>query len=77
VPVPDPALADRVPFGRGGTLEAIVFVSGGVRLALEIVASRVLAPYSGNSIYVVHPPNPAPYLILTGVSPRHPERSEG
>jgi spermidine synthase len=38
----------------GGTfiLEVIVFTSGGVLLALEIVASRVLAPFFGNSIYV-------------------------
>ena len=33
-------------------LELIVFISGGVLLALEIVASRVLAPFFGNSVYV-------------------------
>ncbi|MDR7463800.1 MAG: fused MFS/spermidine synthase [Armatimonadota bacterium] len=33
-------------------LEVIVFTSGGVLLALEIVASRVLAPFFGNSVYV-------------------------
>jgi spermidine synthase len=33
-------------------LEIIVFTSGGVLLVLEIVASRVLAPFFGNSVYV-------------------------
>src|SRR3972149_582455 len=33
-------------------LELIVFISGGVLLALEIWASRVLAPFFGNSVYV-------------------------
>lgn len=35
-----------------GILEVIVFTSGGVLLVLEIIASRVLAPFFGNSIYV-------------------------
>lgn len=33
-------------------LELIVFMSGAVLLVLEIVASRVLAPFFGNSVYV-------------------------
>jgi spermidine synthase len=33
-------------------LNMIVFISGGVLMALEIVGSRVLAPYFGNSIFV-------------------------
>jgi spermidine synthase len=36
----------------GVILEIIVFTSGGVLLVLEIIASRVLAPFFGNSIYV-------------------------
>lgn len=30
----------------------VAFLSGGVLLGLEIVASRILAPYFGNSVYV-------------------------
>ncbi len=33
-------------------LHAVIFVCGGVLMALEIVGSRVLAPYFGNSIFV-------------------------
>ncbi|MBI4490231.1 MAG: fused MFS/spermidine synthase [Deltaproteobacteria bacterium] len=33
-------------------LNIVVFVSGGVLMGLEIVGSRVLAPYFGNSIFV-------------------------
>ena len=33
-------------------LNVVVFISGGVLMALEIVGSRVLAPYFGNSIFV-------------------------
>src|SRR5262245_29613160 len=33
-------------------LNVIVFISGAVLMSLEIVGSRVLAPYFGNSIFV-------------------------
>lgn len=39
-------------FVRLGRLEIIVFVSGAVVMVLELVASRLLAPYLGTSIYV-------------------------
>lgn len=46
--------ARRAVAGVGGLfiLELITFVGGGVLLALEIVASRIIAPAFGNSIYV-------------------------
>ena len=37
---------------RSLLLLIIVFISGAVLMALEIIGSRVLAPYFGNSIFV-------------------------
>jgi hypothetical protein len=36
----------------GAAIMAAVFVSGSVLLGVEIAASRVLAPFLGNSLYV-------------------------
>ncbi len=49
-------LADKPAPLRGGAhpwlLHAVVFVCGAVLMGLEIVGSRILAPYFGNSIFV-------------------------
>ena len=46
--------ADRLTHTQGSPilLHSVVFVCGAVLMALEIVGSRVLAPYFGNSIFV-------------------------
>src|SRR5512140_3564762 len=45
-------LSVHAPHARPWLLHAVVFVCGAVLMALEIVGSRVLAPYFGNSIFV-------------------------
>src|SRR5262245_26706635 len=45
--IPRPVRRRRLPL-----LQAVVFVSGAVLMALEILGSRVLAPHYGSSVYV-------------------------
>jgi spermidine synthase len=44
--------ASRGPRAHPWLLHAVVFVCGAVLMGLEIVGSRILAPYFGNSIFV-------------------------
>lgn len=61
-------------------LAAVVFISGAVLMALEMVGSRILAPYFGNSIYVwgslisvVLAALTAGYFVGGRLADRHPE----
>lgn len=49
---PAGAVAAGGPAANPWLLHAVVFVCGAVLMALEIVGSRILAPYFGNSIFV-------------------------
>lgn len=49
---PDDRPAGRGPAAHPWLLHAVVFVCGAVLMGLEIVGSRILAPYFGNSIFV-------------------------
>src|SRR3989449_8880208 len=42
----------QVNSGENVTLRIVVFGAGAVLMALEIVGSRILAPYFGSSVYV-------------------------